>query len=147
MTSGECILKQRKRKKLTQKELSLKSGVAIGTIRQYESGRRQPRLEQLKRLAYALNVPLGFLISKDDFFNDKVTNDVVEATIDDYVFREALDEHEQKVADSLKLISNKIAELPATELFEMAIAVKNLSPFDIHWLVVKHFPSLKKSQG
>ncbi len=62
MTIGENIKRIRKEKGLTQKQLADKLKCATGTIQQYELGKRQPRIEQLKRIATALDVDVWELI-------------------------------------------------------------------------------------
>ena len=56
MTVGEKIRQHRKAKKLSQKELGKISGTAETTVRQYEGGKRTPRLEQIEKIANALEV-------------------------------------------------------------------------------------------
>lgn len=63
MTIGEKIQKARKEREYTQKQLAEKCGVATGTIQQYELGKRQPRIEQLEKIANVLEVPVDYLIS------------------------------------------------------------------------------------
>ncbi len=68
MTIGEKIKTHRKKAGLTQKKLGELSGTSETTIKQYELGKRQPRLEQLQKIAKALNIsPYTFL--NDDFFD------------------------------------------------------------------------------
>lgn len=55
MDIGQKIKAARKASGFTQDQLAQKSGVATITIRQYEAGKRQPRLEQLGKIAKALN--------------------------------------------------------------------------------------------
>ncbi len=55
MTIGQRIKEARKVAGLTQRELAEKAGTATGTIQQYELGKRQPRIEQLRRIACALS--------------------------------------------------------------------------------------------
>ena len=50
MPVGERIRAARKSAGLTQAQLAEKSGVASISIHQYESGKRQPRIEQLKKI-------------------------------------------------------------------------------------------------
>ena len=59
---GERIQEARKRAGLTQKELAQRLGLATGTIQQYELNKRQPRTEQLREIADALDVTLGYLL-------------------------------------------------------------------------------------
>lgn len=64
MTIGEKIKNIRKMNHLTQKQLGEMSGLATGTIQQYELGKRQPRIDQLRKIAFALNLNLN------DFIDD-----------------------------------------------------------------------------
>ena len=51
MTIGEQIRAIRKHHNLTQKELADFAHIAVVTLQQYETGKRQPRLEQLQKIA------------------------------------------------------------------------------------------------
>ena len=62
MSVGDNIKKARKNAGLTQKELAEKCGAAEITIRQYESSKREPRNEQLMKIARLLNVELYDLL-------------------------------------------------------------------------------------
>lgn len=64
MDISEKIKQARLKKKLTQKQLAALSEVAEITIRQYESGKRRPKIEQLKKIAAALNVPVSAFIDE-----------------------------------------------------------------------------------
>lgn len=65
---GEHIKRERKRAKMTQKDLAEKSGLATITIQQYERGVREPRAEIVYRIAKALGVLPTKLI--DDMENE-----------------------------------------------------------------------------
>lgn len=58
MKIGEKIKIARKKAGLSQAQLAIKSDVAMVTISQYERGVRQPRIEQLRKIAFALGVRL-----------------------------------------------------------------------------------------
>ena len=62
MTIGEKIKSYRKAAGLTQKKLGELSDTSESTIKQYESGKRQPRIEQLQKIAETLNVPVSSLL-------------------------------------------------------------------------------------
>nr|DAV06175.1 MAG TPA: helix-turn-helix domain protein [Caudoviricetes sp.] len=66
MAIGHRIQEIRKKRGITQKELATEIGCAEITIRQYESGKRQPRLDQISNIARILNVSEYFLIYGDD---------------------------------------------------------------------------------
>ena len=56
MNISKQIKKLREEKGLTQKELAAKMGVTASWVGMYESGKRQPKAETIKRFADALNV-------------------------------------------------------------------------------------------
>ena len=66
MDIGLMIREKRKASGLTQARLAELSGVAVITIQQYERGKRQPRLEQLRKIANALGVPVAQLMGWDE---------------------------------------------------------------------------------
>lgn len=57
-TIGERIREARKARGMTQRELGERSGIAEPTIRKYESGRLNPKIETLQKLAEALDTPV-----------------------------------------------------------------------------------------
>ena len=59
---GKNIREARKKAGLTQKDLADFSGVAKITIQQYEAGKRQPRLEQLMKLADTMEINIDELL-------------------------------------------------------------------------------------
>ena len=65
MTVAENIKRIRKEKHLTQKQLGEKCGMSESTLRQYEIGYRNPKIQTIKRIADALGVSLGELIGND----------------------------------------------------------------------------------
>lgn len=65
MTIGGRICKYRERRNLTQKRLGELAGIAEPTIRRYELGLLNPKLETLTKIATALEVPVSFLLTDD----------------------------------------------------------------------------------
>lgn len=63
---GEYIRSARKEANMTQAELAQKVGLATITIRQYETGKREPRLSSLVSIASALNIPVARLYGLND---------------------------------------------------------------------------------
>ena len=66
MTIGEKIRAARKERKMTQKQLSEKSGIIETTIRKYEAGSQNPKLNNLQKIAASLDVPLYDLVSPEE---------------------------------------------------------------------------------
>ncbi|MCZ0744927.1 helix-turn-helix domain-containing protein [Ligilactobacillus sp. UO.C109] len=75
----------RNKEKLTLRELSQKIGIASNTLSQYETGKREPKLEMWQALAKSLSVPVPYLqglgVSRSEAIN--------------YVVDKILDENEQ----------------------------------------------------
>lgn len=80
MTIGERIRQARKERGLTQKQLGEVSGTSETTVKQYERGVRQPRIDQLQRIAAALGVDFYSLASWDQA--TKALEDDINAGID-----------------------------------------------------------------
>ena len=66
MNIGEQIRNYRKKAGLSQKELGQKLGVSQQHIAQYETGKRMPKLETVKKIAVALNTDIGNLLKTND---------------------------------------------------------------------------------
>ncbi len=62
LTIGERIKEKRETAGLTQEELGERLGVTGVAIMRYEKNQRQPRLEQLRRIAIALNTSVSELV-------------------------------------------------------------------------------------
>lgn len=65
MTIGEKIYKFRTSKNLTQKQFAEKIGVAQSAVNFWENGKRQPRLEQLKKITDTFNISMHFFLDED----------------------------------------------------------------------------------
>lgn len=65
-TFGECLKTERKTRNLTQAELAKVLGVTERTIRNYETGEREPDLTQAVKLADFFNVSLDYLFGRTD---------------------------------------------------------------------------------
>ena len=61
MSTGQRIKEARENLALTQEELGQKIGVTGVTVMRYEKGQREPRFEQLQRIASALGVTVAYL--------------------------------------------------------------------------------------
>ncbi|MCT4597836.1 MAG: helix-turn-helix transcriptional regulator [Vallitalea sp.] len=63
---GNRILKIRKKKNLTQKELAHKVHVTEATISRYENNLREPKGEIINKLAIALNTTTDYLLGRSN---------------------------------------------------------------------------------
>lgn len=66
MTTGQRIKAARKKVGVTQEDLGKKLGVSPSFVAQYETGKRNPKIETLKRIADALSISIYELIDGDD---------------------------------------------------------------------------------
>ncbi len=67
MTVGERIRNARKIAGLTQKQLDEKSGIDEANIRKYESGKQNPKLETLEKIAKGIGFPIEYFIGWPPF--------------------------------------------------------------------------------
>jgi transcriptional regulator with XRE-family HTH domain len=65
MKTGEIIRTIRKEQELSQIELAQKAGIAVNSVRLYESGKREPKIGSLRRIAQALGVDVYSLADFD----------------------------------------------------------------------------------
>ena len=65
MKTGEIIRTIRKEQGLSQIELAQKAGIAVNSVRLYESGKREPKIGSLRRIAQALGVDVYALADFD----------------------------------------------------------------------------------
>ena len=65
MKTGEIIRTTRKEQGLSQIELAQKAGIAVNSVRLYESGKREPKIGSLRRIAQALGVDVYALADFD----------------------------------------------------------------------------------
>lgn len=68
------IKKIRLEKGLTQKQLAEKCGMYESQIRKYETGKANPKIETLQKIADALEVPIIELRDDLDLFGERVIN-------------------------------------------------------------------------
>lgn len=59
-----------KTQNMTQKDLSIKSGITEASISRYLNGERTPRIDIIINFAKALKVDVDFLISEDEEMKD-----------------------------------------------------------------------------
>lgn len=70
MTLGQKIKYYREKQKMGQEHLAALSHIAVSTIRKYEADERNPKEEQIEKLAYALHISPAAL--KDNTISDLI---------------------------------------------------------------------------
>lgn len=75
-TVGENIKQIRKEKNMTQKELGAKiGGISQQQIGQWETGKANPKIETIEKIAYALDVPITKLVENLTINQYKMTSE------------------------------------------------------------------------
>lgn len=103
MTTGQIMQAIRKERGYTQKQLAEKCGLATGTIQQYELNKREPRREQLQKIATVLDVPLYELMGFDGSIRVKITPEQIERS---RIENKLLTDSENVTREELKLLNN-----------------------------------------
>jgi CheY-like chemotaxis protein/DNA-binding XRE family transcriptional regulator len=76
MSFADNLKKIRSGKDLSQQELAKRLDVAQSTVGMWESGKRVPKLDELKRLATVLNITIGRLLSGRERKIEIVRNEI-----------------------------------------------------------------------
>jgi len=63
---GDTLRETRQRKELSQSDLAEKAGLQPSAISHFESGRRMPSFDNMKKLADALTVTIDFLMGRKE---------------------------------------------------------------------------------
>ena len=118
MTIGEKIRKARKAAKMSQKEISARTGFAVNTISRYENGERLPNIEAIAKIAAALGMDIydlakgveipGVIISRETYEAEKIS-------INDYA-----DDNLQRIMLSYDKLNDEGKEIAAQRVEELA---------------------------
>lgn len=107
MNTGDRIKFYRKEKKLTQTELSDKSGISRNALSNYELNKRKPTIEILEKIANALEINVIFLI-EDTLKNDIMDNLKNESSSDSII--SLLEERFSKLGNYDRKFATRIYE-------------------------------------
>lgn len=133
---GSLIKDARKDHSMTQAELAQKVGLATITIRQYESGAREPKFDTLRKIAQALDCELTDLVptpSSNPIYYQRISSnlsedekkvlkelddDILEARMDD--IEQTAYEYRQRLLAAFYKLTNKGKEIAVQRLEELA---------------------------
>jgi transcriptional regulator with XRE-family HTH domain len=97
------LRKARENRGLSQSELAEKAGFQPSAISHFESGRRSPSLENLKRLADALAVDIDFLLGREP--DTSAAGPIANQLLQDFGQLSAKDQ--ENLADIAKMLAAK----------------------------------------
>lgn len=100
---GERLRKARDHKGLSQSDLAQKAGFQPSAIAHFESDRRAPSFDNLRRLADALAVTIDFLLGRET--EARSAGPVAEQLFRDFARMSAKDQ--ETVADIAKMLAEK----------------------------------------
>lgn len=108
MNTGELIRKYRMEKGMKQVELAEKTGILVSTLRQYELGLRKPKIDRVKMIADALEVPFECLLE----FETKIFK---EKTLTDFTTEEIIAEMKRRIENDNIIIKRSHQKCIAIE--------------------------------
>ena len=153
MAVGEKIKLARKKNGLTQKALGQKCGMPDSQIRQYESERFKPKLDTLRRIANALDVPL-YELMENEYTVEDIKEDLRNLPPDEAVDWKILFEDKLKQIDcsvsyssdktmAYLYLSDGILEMPINELKQIDDSVITYLHFKLEELKMNRSSDLR----
>jgi len=100
---GERLRRLREEKGVSQSELASKAGFQPSAVAHFESDRRSPSFENLRRLADALTVTIDYLLGRET--EPKSAGPIAEQLFRDFSRMSAQDQ--ETVADIAKMLAEK----------------------------------------
>lgn len=131
MSIGANIKRIRKSKRLTQEKLSEITQISMASIQRYESGKRQPNIQTINKIADALGMPLSELLGNSVKTNDigiKI-NELLEVNISNNTGAE-----------------KNISEMTINELYDLIYELRNKisSLEDLNATLIENMEKIKK---
>jgi CheY-like chemotaxis protein/transcriptional regulator with XRE-family HTH domain len=127
MSFADNLKKIRTDKSLSQQELAKRLSVAQSTVGMWESGKRVPKLDELKRMAMVLNITVGRLLSGKERKIEIIKNEI-------YIDGEKVSELDPTDVDGIieyiNLMKSKKGELPTRPPAAMAPSAKKILVID-----------------
>lgn len=103
-TISEQIKNFRKLKNITQTELSEKTGISVSTIKKYEAGFRNPKYEQLAKIATALGIDVNTFFAKKSQTPEELASIIMKLDAQTGIeWTATKDETGKYIADSISL--------------------------------------------
>lgn len=129
MSMGDQIRAMRQIRGLTQKELAEKLGISAVGVAQWENGLRCPKIETLKRIADALEMPIGsFLPSMG--FGESIGNRIKTVRENSKMTQAAL-------AKKMDVTPQTVSQYERNEIVPKPVTIKKFAEAlgtDAHWL-------------
>jgi len=120
MTFSDRLKELRKEKNLTQEELAKILGISRSTIAGYETERKEPDYETLKKIADFFNVSTDYLLGRTDIYNP--ADEITEAVSDDPELLEFWNSLKER--EDLKLLFKQTKKLSPKDIKQIIRIIK-----------------------
>ena len=134
MNIGHNLKKIRKSKRLTQEKLSEITQISMASIQRYESGKRQPNIQTINKIAEALGVPVSEILGTNVTTNDIGTKIISAQTISDVSHEElakrtGIDEQQLRIIKSGQInpTTEELNKIATALNLPLSYFIKNLS--------------------
>lgn len=118
MTIGKKILELRTQKKLTQKQLADICGFSQSALNLWENEKRQPKVEQLRKIAAALGVYISDLVDDwGNFSQEEILSDFGKDTV--HGLAEKMIEKLKSIEDENGMLDEKLFEKEFDSIMEI----------------------------
>lgn len=137
MNTGERIKNYRKLAGITQKELGTLSDTSERTIQSYETGKRQPRINQLQKIAPVLNVSVSDLLG-EAHHNDYFWSSYLEDKLKQIGCKLSYDEEDASIwidlpEGTLEVTDNELRELDDSTVSYLQFKLEELKKKNIKY--------------
>lgn len=104
---------------ISQVEMASRLGVAKSTYSMYESGKREPNMQTIRKIADILGVSVEYLITgeeKENYYLNEETTRIAQEIFEDKELRGLFDAAQDAKPEDLKLIHEMLLALKRKEL-------------------------------
>ena len=122
MTIGERIRSARKEEHLTQVQLAEKAGIAVNSLRLYESGKRSPNIETLEKIISALGIEHYSELTYDPDDRAHIHTERIIYQVESRERQEKVRLYGEKAVLEKEAEEEKIAEIYRSENFDKIVS-------------------------
>ncbi len=102
------VLEILKEKQMTQTELAKKAGITQPSLSRILAGKYNVKISILEKIAEALDVPAGYLLEEQEFFEKKEAEKKESDTVGNNLIIKLIEEQNQKFEEKIKRLENEI---------------------------------------
>ena len=115
MTIGDRIRRIRKKRRLTQAELAMMSGLSLSAIQGYEQGRYEPKRKSLESIAEVFKIPVDELYDMPTQLSTNLAEVGTDCISREQAIDAARDWYEGLICGSFKGLEKRLRSLPPAQ--------------------------------